>query len=133
MRILPDTSVVHWLVNAVYSVVHSKAELAVAIYLCRRRVISGKHKTFDVPNGELKSWGISRKVKYRALEWLADAGLIKLDRNGRGALTVTILSQLKALGNERCIFWAMALAQCHGMALAQCHGMALVRAMGGWP
>ena len=47
-----------WWFNAVYSVVHSKAELAVAIYLCRRRVISGKHKTFDVPNGELKSWGI---------------------------------------------------------------------------
>jgi len=80
-----------WWFRAVYPVVCSKAELAVAIYLCRRRITSGKRKTFNVPNGELKSWGISRKVKYRTLDRLAAAGLIRLDRRGREALTVTIL------------------------------------------
>jgi hypothetical protein len=84
-----------WWFKAVYPVVCSKAELAIAIYLCRRRITSGKRKTFTVPNGELKSWGISRKVKYRTLDRLAAAGLIKLDRRDGEALTVTILPQPK--------------------------------------
>lgn len=84
-----------WWFTAVYPIVHNKAELAVAIYLWRRRKVTGNHKTFSVPNGELKSWGIPRKAKYRALNQLVAAGLITVGRRGKRALTVTISPQPK--------------------------------------
>jgi hypothetical protein len=82
-----------WWLRRVLPVVVSKQQLVVAIYLWRRRTVCGDHKTFDVPNAELRSLGISRKVKYQALEWLASAGLIKIGRKGKEAVTVTILSK----------------------------------------
>jgi hypothetical protein len=82
-----------WWLRHVLPVVRSKYQLAVALYLWRRRIVCGNHKTFDVPNNELKSWGVSRKVKYQTLDRLAVAGVIKVSRKGRGAPTVTILSK----------------------------------------
>jgi hypothetical protein len=82
-----------WWLQRVLPVVSSKNQLVVAIYLWRRRVVCGDHKTFDVPNGELKSLGISRKVKYQTFDLLEQAGVIGIKRKGREALTVTILSK----------------------------------------
>jgi hypothetical protein len=82
-----------WWLRSVLPVVKGTYQLVVAIYLWRRRIVCGNHKTFDVPNGELQSWGISRQTKYRTLERLATAGLIRISRKGKEALTVTILSK----------------------------------------
>jgi hypothetical protein len=50
-----------------------------------------KSATFSLPNTDLKIYGISRKAKYRILKSLAGAGLIRIDRNGRKAVTITLL------------------------------------------
>jgi hypothetical protein len=50
-----------------------------------------KSPTFDVPNEALAAFGISRKVKYRALEQFEAAGLIKVERRHRKTLRVTLL------------------------------------------
>jgi hypothetical protein len=80
-----------WWLCRVLPAVKSKHQLVVALYLWRRRVVRGNRNTFDVPNNELRSWGISRKVKYQTLDWLAAAGVIKINCKGKKALTVTIL------------------------------------------
>jgi hypothetical protein len=82
-----------WWLQRVLPVVSSKNQLVVAIYLWRRWVVCRYRKTFDVPNGELKSLGISRRTKYQTLARLEAAGVIKIRRKGRQALTVTILSK----------------------------------------
>ena len=69
-------------------VVGSKNQLVVAIYLWRRQIVCGDRKTFDVPNGELKSLGISRETKYQTLVLLEAAGVIRIKRSGKKALTV---------------------------------------------
>jgi hypothetical protein len=80
-----------WWLQRVLPVVKSPHQLVVAIYLWRRRVVCGNHKTFGVPNSELKSWGISRYAKYRTLKQLASAGIIKASFRGKEASGVTIL------------------------------------------
>jgi hypothetical protein len=94
-----------WWLQCVMPVVDSKEQLVVALYLWRRRVVCGNHKTFDVPNGELKTWGIGRGVKYRTLDLLATAGVIKINLptrrrdvrmskskgRGKSATSITIL------------------------------------------
>jgi hypothetical protein len=83
-----------WWLRRVRPAVTKRDQLVVAIYLWRRRVVCGNRETFDVPNGELKAWGISRKIKYRTLDLLAAAGLIKVARHSaKAALTVTILAK----------------------------------------
>jgi hypothetical protein len=82
-----------WWLQSVLPVVKSKNQLVVAIYLCRRRVVCGARKTFDVPNNELKSLGISRRTKYQTLTLLEAASLIRVRRKGKAALAVTILSK----------------------------------------
>ena len=82
-----------WWLQCVLPVVGSKNQLVVAIYLWRRRIVCGDRKTFDVPNGELKSLGISRQTKYQTLVLLEAAGVIRIKRSGKKALTVTILSK----------------------------------------
>jgi hypothetical protein len=78
-------------------VVKSKDQLVVAVYLWRRRIICGGDATFDVPNGELKTLGISRKVKLRTLDLLAAAGLIVfVQRTAKAAPTITILAKEEA-------------------------------------
>jgi hypothetical protein len=82
-----------WWLQRVLPVVSSKNQLVVAIYLWRRRIVCGGRKTFDVPNNELKSLGISRQTKYQTLVRLEAAGAIRIKRKGKEALTVTILSR----------------------------------------
>jgi hypothetical protein len=79
-----------WWLQRVLPVVKGN-QIVVALYLWRRRIVCGNRKTFSVPNGELKSWGISRKTKYQALDRLTAAGMIRTNRKGKEALTVTIL------------------------------------------
>jgi DNA-binding GntR family transcriptional regulator len=71
--------------------VHSKEQLAVAIWLHRRRTICGS-KLFSVPNRELyEELGLSRWTKYRALDGLEEAGVIAVVRDGQRAMLVRLL------------------------------------------
>jgi hypothetical protein len=81
-----------WWLKAVLPLVRTKSQFVVAIYLWRRRVVCGNRATFEVPNGELAAWGINRRIKYRTVAILEAAGVIKVGRRGKEALTVTILS-----------------------------------------
>lgn len=86
-----------WWLQRVRPVVKSKDQLVVAVYLWRRRIICGGDATFDLPNGELKTLGISRKVKLRTLDLLAAAGLIVfVQRTAKAAPTITILAKEEA-------------------------------------
>ena len=40
---------------------------------------------------EMKRWGVDRKVKYRALRYLRNKGLITTVQKGHGCVEVTIL------------------------------------------
>jgi hypothetical protein len=82
-----------WWLQRVLPLISSKNQLVVAIYLCRRRAVCGDRKTFDVPNSELKSLGISRRTKYQTFARLEAGGVIRIRRKGKKALTVTILSK----------------------------------------
>jgi hypothetical protein len=88
---------VWWLLH-VMSVVNTKEQLVVALCLWRRRAVCGNHKTFEVPNGELQVWGISRHIKYRTLKKLAAADVIKINParknkwKGDLATSITILA-----------------------------------------
>jgi DNA-binding transcriptional ArsR family regulator len=80
---------VSWLKLALPAV--GGAKLAVALYLYRLRVVQHS-RTVAVPNGWLRyELGISRRTKYKALKDLERAGLIKIQRKGREAPTVTFL------------------------------------------
>jgi hypothetical protein len=89
-----------WWWERALAAVDSKGQLVVAVYVWRRHVLCRKN-TFGVPNGQLDSWGVTRQVKYRALAQLAEAGLIKIERNGREALTVTILARAPKRSKRR--------------------------------
>jgi hypothetical protein len=78
-------------VKRVLPVVQSKEQLAVALWLHRRRVVCGGDR-FTVPNQELrKELGVNRYAKYRALQCLERAGAIALTRDGKRTLQVQIL------------------------------------------
>jgi hypothetical protein len=47
--------------------------------------------TFPLPNGQLRARGVHRDTKYHALRELEAAGLIKVTREGRKTLVVTLL------------------------------------------
>jgi hypothetical protein len=75
----------------VLTVVQSKEQLAVAIWLHRRRAVC-KRELFDVPNATLREeLGLNRFIKYRALRHLEKAGVIALIRKGKSAIQVQIL------------------------------------------
>ena len=79
-----------WL-KRVLPLVKTKEQLAVAIWLQRRRAVC-RSELFTVPNQELRvDLGLSRKIKYQALQHLEKAGAIALIRNGKHALQVRIL------------------------------------------
>jgi hypothetical protein len=81
---------VEWL-KRVLPAVKSKEQLAVAIWLHRRRAIC-RDEVFTVPNQDLQmELGLDRYVKYRALKWLEKAGAIALVRDNKRALRVRIL------------------------------------------
>jgi hypothetical protein len=50
-----------------------------------------RSSTFPLPNGQLRSRGISRKAKYRVLRELEAAGLIRVVRAPRKTPVVTLL------------------------------------------
>ncbi len=83
---------VTWLLR-VLPAVKSKKQLVAAIYLWRRHVVCGHRNTFDVPNGELKNWGISRHIKYRTLVQLRTAGILTMKQIGKETFSVTILPE----------------------------------------
>jgi hypothetical protein len=51
-----------------------------------------KSKTFQLPNGQLNSFGVRRNTKERALRDLEAAGLIRVDRRQRKSPIITILT-----------------------------------------
>jgi hypothetical protein len=72
----------------VYPVLHSKGELAVALYLYRLRAIQHS-RTVKVSNVLLLvELGIDRHAKYRALRRLADAGIITVRRKPHRSLEI---------------------------------------------
>jgi len=81
---------VEWL-KRVLPLVKTKEQLAVAIWLYRRRVVC-RDGVFTIPNESLqKDLGLSRYVKYKALRHLERARVIALIRNGKHALGVKLL------------------------------------------
>jgi len=80
---------VSWLLR-VLPVVKSKKQLVVAIYIWKRYVVRGRREAFDMPNGELKRWNISRNTKYRTLVMLAAAGVITMKQKGKETFSITI-------------------------------------------
>jgi hypothetical protein len=81
---------IKWL-KLVLPVIRSKNELVVALYLYRLQVVR-RSKTISVSNEWLRDvFGIARFVKYRALERLMKAGLVKVERRNKAALKVTFL------------------------------------------
>jgi hypothetical protein len=79
-----------WL-KRVLPLMKTKEQLTVAIWLHRRRVIC-HNELFTVPNKSLyEDLGLSRWVKYGALETLEEAGAITLIRDNKQALQVHIL------------------------------------------
>src|SRR5262249_22072284 len=81
---------VEWL-KRVLPLVRSKEQLAIAIWLHRRRVIC-RNDLFTVPNEALgEDLGLSRYVKYKALRHLEQAKVIAVTRNGNHALGIKLL------------------------------------------
>jgi hypothetical protein len=81
---------VEWL-KRVLPLVKTKEQLAVAIWLHRRRAIC-RNELFTVPNKTLQEdLGLSRRVKYGALSHLEKAGVIALIRDGKHTLKIRLL------------------------------------------
>jgi hypothetical protein len=78
-----------WWFKLALSIMRSKNEFAVALYVYRLRMVY-RSRTVSVSNerllAELK---IDRHVKYRALQKLADAGVIRIRRHKKRALAIT--------------------------------------------
>ena len=80
----------------VFPVVHGKNELAIALYVYRLHRIRHS-RTVIVSNVRLLTeLGVDRFAKYRALQRLADAGIVKVRKRGAGSLEVTLLKKRKA-------------------------------------
>jgi hypothetical protein len=79
-----------WL-KRVLPIVKSKEQLAVAIWLHRRRAVC-RNELFTVPNESLREdLDLDRFVKYRTLRRLNEASAITLTCTGKRALKVRIL------------------------------------------
>jgi hypothetical protein len=79
-----------WL-KRVLPLVKTKEQLAVALWLHRRRAVC-RNALFTVPNkGLQEDLGLSRKVKYGALQRLEEAGAIALIRDAKHTLQVRLL------------------------------------------
>jgi hypothetical protein len=79
-----------WL-KRILALVKTKEQLAVAIWLHRRRAICHS-ELFTVPNDVLqKELGLNRRVKYQSLQYLERAKVITIVRDGRRALQIRIL------------------------------------------
>jgi hypothetical protein len=81
---------VEWL-RRVIPIVQSKEQLAVAVWLHRRRAIK-RRNPFPVSNKVLQTeLGITRYSKYRALRLLEKAQIIATTRKGKEAILVQLL------------------------------------------
>jgi hypothetical protein len=81
---------VGWL-KRVRPLVNTRDQLAIAMWLHRRRAVCGA-ELFTVPNKALQEdLGLSREVKYAALEHLEEAGAIAIIRKGKHSLQVRLL------------------------------------------
>jgi hypothetical protein len=79
-----------WL-KRVLPIVKTKQQLAVAIWLQRRRAIC-RSEVFTIPTEKLRlDLGLSRKIKSQTLQRLEEAGIIVINRDGKRALQVRIL------------------------------------------
>jgi hypothetical protein len=79
-----------WL-KRVLPLMKTKEQLAVALWLHRRRAVC-RNALFTVPNKALQEdLGLSRKVKYGALQRLEEAGAIALIRADKHTLQVRLL------------------------------------------
>ena len=79
-----------WL-KRVLPLAETKEQLAVAIWLHRRRAVC-RNELFTVPNQELhEDLGLSRKVKYAALRHFEKTEVIAVVRDGKRALQVRFL------------------------------------------
>lgn len=65
-------------------------QAAVWLYI-NYRVWADGESTIPLPNQTLTDMGVSRKVKWRALQHLEQAGLIRVERRGRKSPLVTLL------------------------------------------
>jgi hypothetical protein len=78
-----------WWFKLVFPIVRGKNELAVALFLYRLRSIH-RSRTIAVTNAHLMAeLSIDRFAKYRAIQRLADAGILTVKRDGKRALRVT--------------------------------------------
>jgi hypothetical protein len=100
----PDSKTVHfgcplaW-VQRVLPLVHSAEQLAIAIWLHRRRIVCGGKEWFKVSGKEWftvpaktleEELGLSRHTRYRAFKHLEQAGGIAISRNGNRAMRVKL-------------------------------------------
>jgi hypothetical protein len=66
---------------------------ALVWHYLHHRVWAADNRTVPVPNQALAEWGVSRWVKYRALQNLQDAGLIRVEWRKRKSPLVTLLTR----------------------------------------
>jgi hypothetical protein len=82
-----------WFKLALSIMPHSSHELAVALYVYRLRIVHYS-KTVSVSNERLAAeLKVNRSAKYRALEKLAAAGVIRIRRRNKQAWTVTFIDR----------------------------------------
>jgi hypothetical protein len=82
---------VAWL-KRVIPLAGSPAQLAILIWLHRRRVVCGGKKWFTVPAKNLEEdLGLSRFTRYRAFQHLEEAGGITVSYDGTKAMRVKLL------------------------------------------
>jgi hypothetical protein len=80
-----------WWLKWVFPLTRSVEQLVVALYLYRLRAVR-RTKTIQLSNVALeKDLGLSRFTKYRTLDRLEEAGVLKVGRRDGRSLTVTLL------------------------------------------
>jgi DNA-binding transcriptional ArsR family regulator len=70
-------------------VLDSAGEMLVWLYVLRERRMKGP-KPVAVTNAGLAAWGVDRRTKYRTLEKLENAGLIRVERRGKSSPLVSL-------------------------------------------
>jgi hypothetical protein len=77
-----------WASKALTATNSKKAMVCVYLLYCAWRK---KSDTFALPNGALAEFGVSRKIKYRALRQLEAAGLIVIEHRPRRTPIITLI------------------------------------------
>ena len=71
-------------------VLDSKKELLVWVFILRQWRIM-QPEPVAMTNARLSAWGVGRQIKYRTMEKLATAGLIRVEAKGKASPLVTPL------------------------------------------